>query len=117
MGKIYINENQVLVKKMIEIYKPDQFDWMSYQITVSNVLTFHHIVEQSKGGLTIIENGALITKKGHRALNMLESRDISLYIAWNQLFQEINKSFQPPDTYYIEESKVLKKHTQKVLHR
>ena len=33
MGKRYINENQILLPKMIEIYKPIDYDWMHLAIT------------------------------------------------------------------------------------
>ena len=51
MGKN--SNNKLLIVKMIEIYKPVDFDWMSYKITRNNPLTFHHIVEESKGGLAL----------------------------------------------------------------
>lgn len=117
MGKIYKNNNQLLVEEMIKIYQPSDYDWMSYQITVKNILTFHHILEQKNGGLITIDNGALVTKKGHRALNIIENKSWLLYKAWNELFQEINKSKQPLDDYYITQSKILKKYTQKILYK
>ena len=63
MSRIHINENQLILPKMIEIYKPKDYDCMSYQITVKNVLTLHHILEVCNGGLTTIDNLALLTKK------------------------------------------------------
>lgn len=35
MGRIYINENQLLVEELVKIYQPNNFDWLSYQITKS----------------------------------------------------------------------------------
>ena len=64
MGKIYTNKNQEILRLMIEIYQPENFDWMSYQITNSNILTFHHIIEASKGGLTQIGMGHWLLKSG-----------------------------------------------------
>ena len=43
MGKN--SNNKLLIVKMIEIYKPVDFDWMSYKITRNNPLTFHHTEE------------------------------------------------------------------------
>lgn len=118
MGRIYKNENQLLVVKMLDIYGSDDLDWMSYQITKKNILTFHHIIPVSEGGLAIIENGALITKVAHKNLNILEYKDIHLFDAWNQLFIEINKSKQNlEDTCYRKESKILKKYTQQILYK
>lgn len=113
MGKIYINENQSLVLDMIKIYQPVDYDWMSYLITVKNILTFHHIIEQSQHGLTTIENGALITKKGHRVLNILSKEDYPLYRAWNDLFKDINQSMLPPNEEHKNEMQMLKKYSQK----
>lgn len=33
MGKIYTNDNKIILQEMIEIYKPDSMDWMQYNIT------------------------------------------------------------------------------------
>lgn len=117
MGKIYVNSNQILVRNMIEIYKPDGIDWMSYQITKNNKLTFHHIKEASRGGETSIENGALVTIKGHRILNIIEAKDFLLYKDWNELFEQINKANKPLDNYYKEQSRSLKEYTQKILYK
>ena len=117
MGKIYVNDNQRILRMMIEIYQPDNFDWMSYQITNQNILTFHHIVELSKGGLTEIGNGALVTKRGHKALNLLCIRDYILYKNWNELFLEINQFGKSPDDYLMSQSRELKKATHKVLYK
>ncbi len=116
MGKIYSNENQSLVIEMIKIYQPDNYDWMNYLITVKNILTFHHIIEQSQHGLTIVENGALITKKGHRVLNILSERDYQLYCTWNDLFKDINDSMLPPSEEHKNEMKILKKYSQKLIY-
>jgi len=117
MGKIYTNENRILINEMIDIYKPDGFDWMSYPITKKNILTFHHILEIMNGGETKIENGALITKSAHRILNMLTSRDLMLYDEWQQLFKYINECRIPLDDYAKGYSRELKKHTQKVIYK
>ena len=117
MGKKYKNDNQLLVVKMIEIYKPKEFDWMSYKITRNNFLTFHHIIEESRGGLTVIENGALITKNGHQLLNKIRLIDKELYDDWNQLFILINKSMTSPSDEIMEESKILKKYSQNLIYK
>ena len=38
MGRIYVNENKILLNEIIEIYKPEKYDWLSYQITKNNIL-------------------------------------------------------------------------------
>lgn len=117
MGTIYYNKTKDIIKAMVTIYRPDGYDWMNYLITTRNILTFHHIIKECDGGLLTIENGALVTKKAHRILNMVEYRDIVLYQAWNDLFKEINKSREPIDEYFKNESRVLKLHTQNVLYK
>ena len=117
MSNKCINENQIMLLEMIKIYKPDKFDWMSYQITKNNILTLHHILEQVKGGETNIENLALVTKKAHRILNILSFRDIILYKEWNDLFRYINALNNSPDNYAIEYSRRLKKYSQKTIYK
>lgn len=48
MGKVYTNENQIILLEMIEIYQPNLVDWMQYQITKNNILTLHHIQKNVK---------------------------------------------------------------------
>ena len=108
----HVSENKLVLVKMLEIYKPKDIDWMSYKITRNNGLTLHHIVEESKGGITVVENGALVTKSGHRVLNMLYGLDRGLYNEWNALFRLINQSMVPPTEEMVEEAKILKKFSQ-----
>ena len=117
MGKIYVNENQIMLPEMLEIYKPEDYDWMSYQITRNNVLTLHHILEMCNGGLTTLDNLALVSKKGHRVLNIIHTRDLGLYIEWNDLFRYINDSKQKPDEYAQEYSRKLKKYSQNIIYK
>jgi len=117
VGKKYVNDNQILLPKMIEIYKPVDFDWMHLAITKSNPLTIHHIHESVYGGETTIDNAALLGKKSHRILNMLESRDYGLYFAWNDLFRDINVSNRPPSDEYVKEMILLRNKTKKVIYK
>ena len=89
MGTIYINENQLLLQELLKIYKLDDLDWLSYQITKQNILTLHHIIKQAEGGPLRIDNSAPLTKKSHRVLNICESRDFILYSEINSFFKEI----------------------------
>ena len=108
MGRIYQNENQLLLRELIKIYEPNNFDWLSYQVTKSNILTLHHILKVCDGGDLSIENAALLTKKSHRALHMCESRDLILYMEINEFFKEIVRNAAPLNEYLIEESKNYK---------
>lgn len=117
MGRIYINEKQIILNEMIELYKPTSIDWMSYLITKKNFLTYHHIKPESKGGKITVENGGLLTKNAHRDLNKIEEIDYALFEDWNELFLFINKSRAPMNEYYKEEAKKLKVYTKRILYK
>lgn len=117
MGKVYQNENKIILLQMLEIYKPEITDWMQYEITKRNILTLHHITKACEGGVSSISNGAILTKKAHRILNMVESIDYALYDEWNTLFMLINNSLQPPCNEYVSEGKKLKKYTQEIIYK
>lgn len=117
MGKIYQNENQILMQEMIKIYQPDGVDWLSYQITRKNILTPHHVVKVADGGLTVIDNLALVTKKAHRALNMCESRDFVLYSEINDFFKIIIAYRAPLDESLKRESMVYKQALVRTLYK
>ena len=116
MGNKYVSENKILLLEMIKVYSPCEIDWMCYQITKNNILTLHHIEKICEGGLTLIENGALLTKRAHRILNIIEHSDYALYIDWNDLFYLINESKIPPCEDYIKEMRLLKKYTQSIVY-
>lgn len=103
-------DEQRVIKEMIEIYKPDDYDWMGSKISKKNVLTFHHIVKR-KTGRTIRENSALLTQKSHERLNKLEAHNQDLFERWQWLFVRINCSGMPPSEELINEIQALKKET------
>ena len=109
MGKIYINENQLLLQELIKIYQPLGFDWLNYQITKNNILTLHHVIKVADGGLLRRDNSALLTKKAHRVLHICEHRDFVLYSEINDFFKEIIASGSPLDDYFVKEAKEYKK--------
>ena len=117
MGKIYINENQILLQNLIKIYQPMGFDWLSYQITKNNILTLHHVIKVADGGLLRINNSALLTKKSHRGLNICEHKDFVLYSEINDFFKEIIALSSPLNDYLIKESKEYKKALTKTLYK
>ena len=116
MGKIYKSENHIVLLQMIEIYRPEVTDWMQYQITRRNILTLHHIRKTCEGEISTINNGAILTKKAHRILNMVETIDWALYREWNELFMLINQGKRPPCEEYVSEGRRLKKYTQKIVY-
>lgn len=63
MSKIYINKNQILLPKMLEIYQPTEFYLIYTPITKCSVWTIRHIYEKHYGGDTTLDNIALLLKK------------------------------------------------------
>ena len=94
-------DEQEMLKKMIKVFKPSDRDWMGIPITKNNVLSFHHIIKR-KNGLTIVDNGALLTKRAHRKLNILESHNKELFEMWQELFISINATMSPPNDEHKE---------------
>lgn len=117
MNKEHRNENKIVLQELVEIYKPDKFDWLSYQITKSNILTLHHIVKVADGGKTNINNGAILTKKSHRALHMCESRDHILYDEINDFFKLLVDYSKPLDELLWKESRNYKKALVKTIYK
>lgn len=103
-------DEQRVIKEMIEIYRPGEYDWMGSRISKKNVLTFHHIVKR-KEGLTIKENGALLTQKSHQRLNKLEVHNKDLFERWQWLFIEINTRNEPPREDLIVQIQELREET------
>ncbi len=117
MGKVYQNKNQILLQKLIEIYQPDSYDWLSYQITKKNILTLHHIIKVENAGTLDIKNAALLTKKSHRSLHICENKDFILYSEINDFFKEIISYGTVLDGYLKKESKEYKRALMKTLYK
>ena len=117
MGKVYLNENKVLLQELIRIYKPTEIDWLSYQITKNNGLTVHHIDELCEGGKTTLSNLALLTKRAHRAMNMVEKKDIYLYVLINEFFYRLAQEQKPLSIEDYEESRELKRALKKKIYK
>ena len=117
MGKVYQNQNQLLIPKLLVIYQPNNYDWLRYQITKRNTLTLHHVTKIADGGELCIENAALLTKKAHRGLNICESKDFILYEEINDFFREIIANRKPLNDYLIRESEKYKEALTKTLYK
>ena len=85
-----------VTKDLIQFYKPLDFDWLNYRVTRQNQITFHHIVKAEHGGLYSLDNGALLSERGHRYLHIIEYKEIEIYVALNKMFTLINKQRTPP---------------------
>ena len=108
-------DEQSILSRMIEIYKPDGYDWMGTKEKKNNPFTYHHIVKR-KNGETTVENGAILTKKSHQLLNKLQARNEDLFDSWQWLFMEINHSNNPPSTALLEEIRDLRKQTKEFIY-
>ena len=84
-------------------------DWMGFTLSKKNPLTYHHIIKECEKGKKTVENGAPLTKQAHAFLNCLERVKPDLYVEWNELFTEINRSEAPPSEEHVEKIKVLRK--------
>lgn len=104
-------KNTIALAMMLKIYGPITVDWMGFKIDESNPLTFHHIHKKSEGGGTKLENGALIGKKSHRYLNILEVYRPELHDEWNVFFATVNESRRPMNEELKEWMRALKKRT------
>lgn len=95
------NNRQRTLIIMGYIYNPDGFDWMNFEITPKNPVSYHHIVERRNGGRTKIENGAILTDKSHDLLNILDHYCPAAYNDLQEVFREINSSSEPPSNEIV----------------
>lgn len=109
-------KEQELVIKMIDIYKPNGFDWMGTPITKKNPLSYHHIIKKDSNNTTL-SNGALLTKNSHRKLNIIESKNPDLFDEWQWLFYAINESYTHPSYAYYEMMDELREQTNKEIYK
>lgn len=126
MGRIYKNQNQILLQELIPIYLPldypyRDYDWLWYPISYSkkssiNILTLHHVVKAAEGGPLCIGNAALLTKRSHQDLNTCEVKDPILYDEINDLFIDIINVGEPLNEHFIKEAKAYKIALKRAIH-
>ena len=87
-----MGENNKNLKLMIRKYKPKGYDWMNFNLTRRNPYTFHHIVSRSDGGEDSINNGAILTRRAHDLLHLLEFVCPSAFNDLQNVFIRINRS-------------------------
>ena len=104
-----MGDNSINLKKMIKIYKPNGIDWMNFTLSRRNPYTFHHIISRSDGGDDTIENGAILTRRAHDLLHILEYVCPEVYEKLKELFIKINVSRKAPDVE-------IKKEIEEILH-
>ena len=83
---------------MIKIYNLDKLCFMGYKL--DRHATFHHIEKKEHGGLEIIENGAVLNP------NIIEYKDIEIYIAVNKILKLINEQRDKPT---VEQYQIISK--------
>lgn len=103
------------ILKMQNIYGETNVDWMGYEITEENPLTYHHIKKRNDGGLTNIRNGALLSKEAHNKLNIIEYICPELYEEYEFWFELINDMKCTPTFEILQIMKSLKIRTEQVL--
>ncbi len=98
-----MGDNNDNLKRMLKKYKPDGVDWMNFVLSRRNPLTFHHIVPKSEGGEDTIENGAILTRRAHDLIHILEYACPDAYIDLQNIFVKINTSKHALTNDLIEE--------------
>ena len=88
---------------LITIFQPDGYDWMNFAISKSNPYTYHHILERKNGGDVSIDNGAILTKRAHRFLHILQVYCPEAYNDLQDVFRRINDSKEPVTQQYVDE--------------
>jgi len=105
---------KAVLEKLIERHGIYEVDWMGFELSRKNPLTYHHIKKNCDKGKKTLENGAPLTKKAHILLNCLEQESPELYNEWNDLFKEINQSEVPPTVEHLEKIKSLRKKSDEI---
>lgn len=82
--------------EMIKIYKTYEYDWMNFKI-IDEELTYHHIIKEENGGKVSLDNGALLTKRAHEYLHMIERMDLEIYEKINDILKDINTQKHEPN--------------------
>jgi len=85
-----------IVTLMIKMYETYEYDWMNYKIDNEDV-TFHHILKEELGGKYTIDNGALLTKRAHEYLHLIERFDVDIYEKINNVLKDINTQEHAPN--------------------
>ena len=98
-----MGDNNRNLKIMIKKYKPDGFDWMNFALSRRNPYTFHHIVSRSDGGGDSVLNGAILTRRAHNLLHILEYVCPKAYQDLEDIFIRINCSNKPVTNELIKE--------------
>lgn len=89
-------KNKEVLFEMFKIYGNPHIDWMGFEVTKRNFITYHHIKEERIGGKETVQNGALLTKSSHQKLHKLERNNPELYNEYQYWFKIMNEMECPP---------------------
>ena len=89
-------KNKEVLYEMFKIYGEPKIDWMGFEVTKNNPITYHHIREERSGGKETVDNGALLTKNSHAKLHKIEKSHHELYAEYQYWFKIINDMKCPP---------------------
>ena len=92
-----------ILRIMVDIFEPNDIDWMNFALAKDNPYTYHHIMEKHNGGPKSIDNGAILTRHAHNLLNMLEKFCPDAYNDLQNVFARINDSKKPVTEEIIQE--------------
>ncbi len=92
-----------VLRILVDIFEPNGVDWMNFKLSRDNPYTYHHIVKKSNGGDKSIDNGAILTRRAHSFLHMLEKSCPDAYNDLQNVFMKINGSKNPPTEEIIRE--------------
>ncbi len=102
-------KNKEILNEMFKIYGKPSVDWMGFEVTNNNPITFHHIKEERSGGKETVDNGALLTKSSHSKLHKIEKSNLELYTEYKYWFRIINDMRCAPTEEVMEVIYSLKK--------
>ena len=85
-----------IILLMIKMYETNENDWMNYKIDNEDI-TFHHILKEELGGKYTLDNGALLTKRAHEYLHLIERFDLDIYEQINSILKDINTQKHAPN--------------------
>ena len=101
------------IKSMIQIYNTYELDWMGDEIKTLSDLTRHHIIKKENNGIDDINNYALLTTNSHHLLHYLEDNYNNSYLKLNEMFLELNKTKNPPNSEYYKSISIILKRVKK----
>ena len=87
-----------IVRQMIELFQMDNIDWLGYELQEGDIFNFHHIINRSRGGLEIIDNGSILcNSSSHQYLHIIEYKDFDMYLYLSNILLSINNQRTMPN--------------------